>query len=232
MNSSMNSSMKNVLAIETSGALCSVCLRLDGNWFSATEHVERRHNELLLSMLSEIREKAGLNQHQFAESVDAVAFGSGPGSFTGIRIAAAAAQAIALASSASVVRVPSSHALALSALEADSAVKGVITLIRSRRELFYLATYSVALGVPSLIDADRLTDAWPGNSWYEHLDQWLAAGQSPSWWQGRPVSDSVQPEAEHVLQIADVLIAAGAAVDAADALPEYLEGDTPWRPNG
>jgi tRNA threonylcarbamoyladenosine biosynthesis protein TsaB len=224
--------MKNVLAIETSGALCSVCLRLDGNRFSATEHVEKRHNELLLPMLSEICEKAGLNQQQLIEAVDAVAFGSGPGSFTGVRIAAAAAQAIALASSASVVRVPSSQALALSALKADSAVSGVITLIRSRRELFYLATYSVALGSPSMIGANQLTEAWPGSAWYENLDQWLAAGESPSWWQGRPVSDSVRPEAEQVLQVADELIASGAAVDAADALPEYLQGDTPWRPNG
>ena len=90
--------MVNLLAIETSGAACSVALSLDGNRFSESEHVVKRHNEVLLPMLTALRERVSLDAAELAQLIDGVAFGCGPGSFTGVRIAAAAAQAIALAS--------------------------------------------------------------------------------------------------------------------------------------
>ena len=76
--------MNSLLAIETSGAYCSVCLRHDGNRFSATEHVEKKHNEKLLPMLNSVCRRAGIDQGRLIDSLEAVAFGCGPGSFTGV----------------------------------------------------------------------------------------------------------------------------------------------------
>ena len=67
--------MINLLAIETSNAICSVGLRIDGNRFIRSEHVDKRHNERLLPMLSSLCEEAGLGQRQLLEKLDGVAFG-------------------------------------------------------------------------------------------------------------------------------------------------------------
>ena len=133
--------MVNLLAIETSGAICSVGLCVDGNRFVRSEHVEKKHNERLLPMLEALREEAGLSRPALLEVLDSVAFGRGPGSFTGVRIAAAAAQAVALAAGANIVRVSSSEALSLAASRQLIDADGVISAIRSRRDLYYLAAY-------------------------------------------------------------------------------------------
>lgn len=225
--------MINLLAIETSGAICSVGLQLDGNRFKRSEHVEKRHNELLLPMLSSLLDDAGLSQAQLLEKLDGVAFGRGPGSFTGVRIAAAAAQALALAANAYILRVSSSEMLALKALQ-DAAqagihnVAGVITSIRSRRDLYYLATYEVLAEQPVAVLTDDLYESSPEPSFYLEHSGWLVAGSTPDWWQGRQ-SVAVTPDAAQMLDLATAMVSRGEQVDVAGGLPEYLSGDSPWR---
>lgn len=221
--------MKNLLAIETSGASCSVALEMDGNRISACEHVQKRHNEVLLPMLSDLCERAGLDSAALCQRLDALAFGCGPGSFTGVRIAAAAAQAIALASGARIVRVSSSEALAhrcAGALIEPPA--GVITLIRSRRDLYYLAEYAYSDGRLRRIAADRLLAAAPDPAWYAARSGWVAAGELPGWWAGDEVL-AVAADAVDVLEIGAGMLARGEDVDVSEGLPDYPEGDSPWR---
>jgi tRNA threonylcarbamoyladenosine biosynthesis protein TsaB len=221
--------MRNLLAIETSGAACSVCLAIDGTRFSRVEHVGRGHNERLLPMLSALCDDAGLETPALGGRLQAVAFGCGPGSFTGVRIAAATAQAVALGWSLDVVRVPSSAALARRALAGVQGIpRGVVSLIRSRADLYYLAEYERNGTVLTLAEADRLLDASPPATWYREREGWIAAGARPPWWQGEePIP--AEPHAEQVLEIGEELLVAGEAVDAALGLPEYVGGDTPWR---
>jgi tRNA threonylcarbamoyladenosine biosynthesis protein TsaB len=220
--------MTNLLAIETSGAVCSVCLSVNGNRFAISEHAERAHNELLLPMLSELRRQAGLDEAEFIRELDAVAFGRGPGSFTGVRIAAAAAQAIALASSALVVRVSSSEALARGMLEKCEQTPGVITFIRSRRDLYYVAAYRNSDQWPVCVIPDSLKDDSTPEDWYESYQSWVVAGETPQWWRGKAAKASVT-DAREIHAIAQNLLAQGEGVDAAMALPEYLAGDSPWQ---
>ena len=117
--------MTKLLALETSGALCSVAIWRGEERFEDTRNVERMHNQVLLEMLDQLTENAAVAPADF----DVVAFGAGPGSFTGVRIAAAVAQSVALVADAVVVPVASSRAM-IEASDLDSGK--VVAVTRSR----------------------------------------------------------------------------------------------------
>ena len=162
------------------------------------------------------------------EAIDAVAFGRGPGSFTGVRIAAAAAQAIALAAGAKVVRVSSSEALALAAVRALN-LNGVISAIRSRRDLYYLAAYQRVDPDVQRRAGDVLADSPP--DFADEFSAWPLVGERPGWWAGQH-AEAPAADADALLDLALRMIAAGEAVPAEAGLPEYFSGDTPWRKSG
>ena len=87
-----------VLAVETSTEYCSVALWQGdegGQYGKVTGQCElagQRHSELVLAMVEQVMHEAGVKLAQ----VDGVAFGAGPGSFTGVRIACGVAQGLAL----------------------------------------------------------------------------------------------------------------------------------------
>ncbi len=218
----------NLLAIETSQEICSVGLLTDGTRIVLSEHVRKKHNERLLGMLSELREAAGFTQETLLKHLQAVAFGRGPGSFTGVRIAAAAAQAIALAADATMIRVSSSEAMAVEALKKQPEAPGLITAIRSRRDLYYLAAYENDETVPIPSSGDRLIDAAPDTDFDRRYRTFTLVGETPEWWTG-PAALAVEVDAHAVLDVADRMLARGQVVDPADGLPEYFTGDSPWR---
>ena len=80
-----------VLALETSTEYCSVALWQDGRSYELNELVGQKHSERLISMVDEVLKDAGIKIQQ----LDGIAFGKGPGSFTGVRIACGAAQGLA-----------------------------------------------------------------------------------------------------------------------------------------
>ena len=217
--------MTTLLALETSGDVCSVCIQHAGKRVENTRNVVRMHNELLLPMLAETCEQAGVATAAF----DAVAFGCGPGSFTGVRIAAACAQAIAYAANARIVPIASSRALAQAALpDQPSSLDGVITLIRSRRDLYYLASYALAEGELMEHAGDVLIDAMPRLPELAQ-ERWQIVGAVPSWWDANvQVTTSVQASASHVADLALLDLARGGGLDAAAGLPSYVAGDSPW----
>ena len=220
----------NILAIETSGAVCAVGLLVNGNRFLRTEHVQKRHNERLLPLLEELRDQAGFDQKQLLDALDVVAFGRGPGSFTGVRIAAAAAQALALAANGRVLPISSSEVLAMQALESQSDAAGVLTSIRSRRNLYFLAAYRNDGGVPFRELADVLHEASPEEAFYQRHEDWLLAGEAAPWWVGPP---AVAPsgDAGALLSLGQRYFSLGGDLDPAEGLPDYPEGEIPWKKN-
>jgi tRNA threonylcarbamoyladenosine biosynthesis protein TsaB len=99
----------NIIAIETSTEACSVALlRKDGALFSEFAITPREHTRYLPEMLNSVYKQAGIHRNQ----TNAVAYASGPGAFTGVRIAAATAQGLAIGFNVSLIPVSTLAVLA------------------------------------------------------------------------------------------------------------------------
>lgn len=99
--------MKTILAIETSTQACSVSLLHQGKTTQLFELLPQKHAQRVLPMIDEILNTAGLPAHQ----IDYLAYGEGPGAFTGIRIAAGVIQGLAMGWNKPVIAVSSLEAM-------------------------------------------------------------------------------------------------------------------------
>ena len=173
--------------------------------------------ELVLPMLQALMENQGLG---FSE-LDAVAFGAGPGSFTGLRIACALAQGLALPRGLPVVGVST-----LEALAQESGAARVVACIDARmREVYYAALEKRAGAWREVIPAQclppRSAPPPPGEGWvgcgsgFEVYPEEMKGKVEVS----RP---EIHPTAVAVAQLAAPRLAAGQGVDAAQAAPVYL----------
>jgi tRNA threonylcarbamoyladenosine biosynthesis protein TsaB len=206
--------------VETSTELCSVALLRGGELFVEEALAENRHSEMLVPMIRKVFERSRLGARQ----MDAFAFGQGPGSFTGIRIACGVVQGLAFASNRPVVPVPSLLALAEQSNEAH-----VVAALDARMGEAYLAAYARNGADWDEVIAPRLADAsslppLPGRRWAA-----TGSGFDRHPWLREAYRDSVEmrfeedlPRAGAVARLAVRLLARGAAVAAADAAPLYL----------
>jgi tRNA threonylcarbamoyladenosine biosynthesis protein TsaB len=204
-------------AIETSGDWCSVALWRDGEIASLERRAPNRHSELALPMLEKLLPDAGLT----ASQLDGVAFGAGPGSFTGLRIACGLAQGLAFAHDLPVVAVSSFEAIAQESGEAR-----VIACIDARmREVYYSALEKQAGTwrevVPGQCVAPQDAAPPPGEGWAGCGNGFQAY---PEFLSGKILrkKPEVHPTAFAVAQLAAPRFAAGEGIDAAAAAPVYL----------
>ena len=219
--------MSCVLGIETSRDLCSAALYGKGETREHTRKMARAHNEHILELVDGVMAEAGLSP----ADLDGVAFGCGPGSFTGIRIAASVAQAIAFGAAARVLPISSTLALATAALETGRPVgEGLIASIRSRRDAHYLAGFAVAAGKLGRRYPDRLVTEDPG--WPEIRQGWTIVGDRPTWLAptGTAYAD-VRVGAGLIARLGAEAFAAGQSVPPELGLPVYVPGDSPWKPS-
>lgn len=160
-----------LLALETSSSLCGVALlsRVDDGaiTLNVLEHdAVSEHAERMLPMVDELLEQAGIRP----EHLSAVAFGQGPGGFTGLRVACGVAQGMGFALNVPVIPIPSLLAVAARDHVALSATAPVQIVVQdARMGEVYLAAYQAGLTAgratwdelqaPTLIDAGQL-GAW------------------------------------------------------------------------
>ena len=152
-----------LLAVETGTEACSVAVWVDGQVLERFELAPRRHTELVLPWAGELLAEAGIEKSQ----LDAIAVGRGPGAFTGVRLAVALVQGMALALDKPVVPISTLAALAMQcdaqAGDATSPAAHILAAIDARMGELYLGVYQRA--------PDRLL--------VPVREEWMAAPTSP-----------------------------------------------------
>jgi tRNA threonylcarbamoyladenosine biosynthesis protein TsaB len=127
-----------ILALDTATEACSAAVLVDGRLVASREaEVERGHAEHILAMIDAV-----LGEGRVAlNDVDAVAFGRGPGGFTGVRLAASVTQGLAFAAGRAVVAVSDLAAVAQRALDLEPAINRVIVCNDARMQEVYWACF-------------------------------------------------------------------------------------------
>jgi tRNA threonylcarbamoyladenosine biosynthesis protein TsaB len=211
----------NLLALETSSSMCSVALRCNDD-IRMVSRTGQKHSSFILPMIDRLLAEAGLTTLQ----LDGLAFGCGPGSFTGLRIGAGVAQGIAYGADLPVAAVSSLAALA-QGVEAGC----IVPAVDARMGQIYFATYRrnkdgrVELeNEEQLVDPHKIippaTGQWTGTgSGWDRYAQILEARFRKQLSDWKPAQ---YPLASNVTVLALEIYEMDKAVKAEDVSPVYL----------
>lgn len=210
-----------ILALDCSTEYCSVALLTGGEYTDRARRAGNRHSELLLPMVDDVLTEGDLA----LSDLDAIAFGAGPGAFTGLRIACGVAQGLALGANLPVVAVPT-----LLALAQGTAARRVLAALDARMGEVYLAAYEKLDGswqtviAPCLCKPDAAPPL-PGWNWFGAGSGFAVHGDTlrASYPRELGVVDAdAYPEARHIAALAHGEWRAGRTLPASGALPLYI----------
>lgn len=210
-----------LLVLDTSTEYCSAALWLDGEINARRLLAEQRHSSLLLPMIDELLRESALSLRQ----LDGIAYGAGPGSFTGLRIACAVTQGLAFGADLPVVGISTLESIA----EQTGADK-VLTVLDARMAEVYWAAYQrEGAGWRIVTDAQL---ALPESVSVPDDGNWVGAGNGFAALGEilRPrlatrltrIDASIMPDAAAMAPLAVQAFERGESVDAAQAAPLYL----------
>ncbi len=211
----------NILAISTSDDRLSVALQRSGRLFDEQIITHRKHNQSVLVVLDRILTSAGVEMQQ----LDAIAFGVGPGSFTGLRIAAGVAQGIAFGHQLPVVPVSCMAAIA----QKQPADKIIVALDAKRSQLCWGRYIRNEAGWVELDGEEKITPInelippgtdWigAGDGWDLHFDKILTHSNT----NGLHWIAEQRPHAREIALLGAVGLANGVGKPARFAIPNYL----------
>ncbi|WLQ11500.1 tRNA (adenosine(37)-N6)-threonylcarbamoyltransferase complex dimerization subunit type 1 TsaB [Hahella aquimaris] len=226
--------MAKILALDTSSDACSVALWNDGELTEMLETTPRAHAKRCLPMIDRLLGDSSLRVGQ----LDALAFGRGPGSFTGLRIAAGIVQGLAFGADLPVVPVSTLEAMAFAWFKRQEGPVGqVVCLLDARMNEVYWAgyehstdgvkeIYAEQVGPPEMVDAidseQELAILGSGLIYLERLPAVLVESsqiQAPEW----------GPRAAAMAEMAAPMFAMGRIVSAIEAQPIYLRDEVAWK---
>ena len=209
----------NILAFDTSNEYCSLALLRAGRVAVREALAGQNHSEMILSMLEDVLEEEGVSMSQ----IEGIAFGAGPGSFTGLRIACGVAQGLAFGEDIPVAGIGTLHAMA-SVMEGER----IVACLDARMGEIYHAAFErcegklVCISEPGLYrphDAPLLDGTgWSGcgngfsvDGLLERYGGCLAR-----------VDEKVRPHAREIACLALAEFEGGRGMDAALAAPLYV----------
>ncbi|MFZ5657685.1 MAG: tRNA (adenosine(37)-N6)-threonylcarbamoyltransferase complex dimerization subunit type 1 TsaB [Pseudomonadota bacterium] len=216
-----------LLAFETATEACSVALWIDGEVRERYDVVPRRHAELALPWADALLSEAGVPRRD----LDAIAVGRGPGAFTGVRLAIAIAQGVALGLDLPLVPVSTLGALALPVARAHPG-EPVLAAIDARMGELYVGRYRaegedlLVLAPEALLAPDAVTIE--GRGWHGAGTGFAAGGGAFA----ARLADGLAsldpgalPRAADVARLAAVAFAHGAVVAPERVEPAYLRNE-------
>lgn len=217
-----------ILGIETSSDACSVAIYTSDKIFGNIVVQPQAHSKLLLAMVDDVLAEAGIS----LPDVTAFAFGSGPGSFTGVRIAASVIQGLAFGGNKPVIAISSLQALAQQAFN-QYGNHNILALIDARMQEIYCGYYQVnSHGIVEPIMGDSLLR--PEQLKIADTTPYLVVGSGVKTYAEEIVknnphlimNDSIEhPRAHEIVQLAAIQFALGNVSPASDARPTYLRND-------
>jgi tRNA threonylcarbamoyladenosine biosynthesis protein TsaB len=211
-----------IVAIDTATEVCSVALLRDGETSLDCEVVGQRHSARALPMVDALLAARGCR----LADVDAIAFGAGPGSFTGLRIACGLAQGLGWGADRPVIAVGNLAALAARVFAQHAGVQRVLCAIDARMQQAYAAVYARA-AVPQEVVAPRLAAAAELSALAAGAD--AVAGNAlsafPAAWEdvAAPLRLATErADAGDIVRLAAQPALLASAVTAAEAAPLYV----------
>ena len=221
-----------LLAFDTSTEACSAALALGDAILQREELAPRRHAELILPMVDSLLQEAGLR----LRDLDALAFGRGPGAFTGVRLAAGIAQGLALGANLPVLPVSSLAALAQGATDPADAL--LATMDARMGEIYWGLFEPANGGAARLIAGERVSDpaavALPaGRSFFAIGSGWETYGALlAERFKGRVTgaAPARRPRARDLLPLAQAELQQGRGLPPEQALPVYLRNEVAQKP--
>lgn len=216
-----------ILALDTATEACSVALGIGDRSIVRYMELTRGHAEQILPMIDAVLAEGGLALAQ----LDAIAFGRGPGGFTGVRLAASVAQGLAYGAQLGVVPVSDLAAVAQRVLQLAPEARRALIVNDARMREVYWAQFALE-GSPMLLGEERVNapadvtlSPDPGGA------EWVAAGRGLAAWPelaercraaGATLLPDLLPRANEILALARPQVAAGHLLQPEAALPVYV----------
>ena len=214
-----------VLAVDTATEACSAALLSRGVVYRRFAVAPRQHHSLIFEMCQAVLAEAKI---EFAE-LNALVYGCGPGSFTGVRIAASLVQALAYAHALPVVAISDLQAVALQALEQNGKTQVLVAMDARMGEVYYgyfekdgdlvKAVSNESVASPEKLEVpDTFKGIGAGTAWQLYRDELeKSLGSRLVQWYAPEL-----PQAATLLRLAMPRLAAADTLSADQALPVYL----------
>ncbi|WP_318392890.1 tRNA (adenosine(37)-N6)-threonylcarbamoyltransferase complex dimerization subunit type 1 TsaB [Enterobacter sp.] len=223
-----------ILAIDTATEACSVALQNEGATYAHFELCPREHTQRILPLVQQTLSEAGIS----LTALDALAYGRGPGSFTGVRIGIGIAQGLALGAELPMIGVSTLATMAQGAFRKTGATR-VLAAIDARMGEVYWGQYERdAQGVWHGEESEAVLKPEAVRERMAQLEgEWATVGTG---WQAWPDlaqtasltltdADVLLPAAEDMLPLACQKLAEGKTVVVEQAEPVYLRNEVAWK---
>lgn len=225
-----------LLALDTSTEACSVALLYRGEKTNINELAQRTHTKRILPMIDEILANSGVGLNQ----VDALAFGRGPGSFTGVRVGAGIAQGLAFGADLPVIPISNLTAMAQAAFELCQAENVVAAIDARMNEVYFsqLVREKVwsdfgeffqwrEIITEQVCSPEQAVNQLQDDNAFRVGTGWAAYSQFTE--KNLTSSDIALPNALYMLELARVEYLQKRTISALEIEPIYLRNEVTWK---
>ena len=221
--------MPNILSIETSSACCSVCIKTDRLETQLYENVApNTHGEIIFEFIKMAMEESEINK----EDLDYIAFGSGPGSFTGLRVGCSVVQGLGYGLKVPVIPISSLRIIAQQAIEKLSSKK-IVVINDAHMEELYVGEYKCSKNIAVNLKPDYFIHKDKINELINSFSgDFIFIGNAINLIEKdlqKKIIHNFTPKANFCFKIADYLILNKKFIPAEEVTINYISGENQWK---